>query len=173
MVPTNRNISVGYHHPMPRTAFRFSTLLLLTLLCATASEKRIVYPKEFSVGRPNSPGVLVGGTLYVSGQMGRDLKTGKLPATFQAEVQMCLKNIQFILREAHMKWDDVVSMQVYLTDLNQIDELNAVLSQYLKLNRPARTTVGVSGLVGGGHVEISLVAYDEKAQFLPMHVEPH
>lgn len=158
---------------MPRTAFRFSVLLLLTLLCATASEKHIVFPKEFAPGRPNSPGVLVGGTLYVSGQMGRDLKSGKLPATFQAEVQTCLKNIQLILHEAHMKWDDVVSVQVYLTDLNQVEELNGVLSQYLKQNRPARTTLGVSGLVGGGHVEISLVAYNEKVQFIPMHTEPH
>ena len=81
------------------------------------AEKTIIQPKEFATGGPLSQAVLVDGTLYVSGQIGRDLKTQKVPEEFEAEVRQVLDRIGIILREAKMNYADVVSVQIYLTDM--------------------------------------------------------
>src|SRR5260221_5111622 len=94
-------------------------ILLLALSAAataTAGEKKVIQPKEFATGRPFSPGILADGTLYVAGQTGSDLKTGKVPDDFEAEVKNTLNNIGIILKEAKMDYGDVVAVQVYLTD---------------------------------------------------------
>ena len=90
------------------------------------AEKRIIQPKEFAPGGPFNPAVLADGTLYVSGQIGRDLKTQKVPEDFDAEVRQVLDNIGIILREAKMTYADVVSVQVYLTDMNLFQRMNTI-----------------------------------------------
>ena len=123
------------------------------------AEKKIVQPKEFAAGGPFSPAVLVDGTLYVSGQIGRDLKTQKVPEDFDAEVRQVLDNIGIILREAKMTYADVVSVQVYMTDMSLFQRMNAVYTAYFKTDRPARTTVGVAKLAAAGaHIEITVTA---------------
>jgi 2-iminobutanoate/2-iminopropanoate deaminase len=137
------------------------TVLLLTLVLGVSSAlgaKKVIQPKEFPTGRPFSPGILVDGTLYVAGQTGSDLQTGKVPAEFEAEVKTCLDNIGLILKEAGMSYADVVSVQVYLTDMDLFARMNAVYTTYFKEPRPARTTVGVARLVGTSKIEITVTA---------------
>jgi 2-iminobutanoate/2-iminopropanoate deaminase len=130
------------------------------LLCLPAfGAKKVVHPKEFPKGRPFSPGILVGNTLYVAGQIGQDLKTGKVPADFAAEVRQTLDNIGLILKEAGFSFDDVVSVNVYLTDMSQFAKMNEVYNTYFKDPRPVRTTVGTPALAGGSaHIEITVTA---------------
>ena len=73
---------------------------------------------------------------------------GKYPAEFDAEVKQSLDNIDAVLKEAGMSPDDVVSVQVYLTDFDQFQRMNAVYTSYFKAPRPTRTTVVVAKLVG-------------------------
>jgi 2-iminobutanoate/2-iminopropanoate deaminase len=141
---------------------KFPTLFVVALLGAglpALAEKKIIQPKEFAPGGPFNPGVLVDGTLYVSGQIGRDLKTQKVPGDFEAEVRQVLDNIGIILREAKMNYVDVVSVQVYLTDMALFQRMNNVYITYFKDQRPTRTTLGVSKLaVPEAHVEITVTA---------------
>lgn len=124
------------------------------------AERKPIQPKEFPAGRPFSPGILSGGTLYVAGQTGQDLKTGKIPDDFDAETKQCLENIGLILKEAKMGFGDVVTVQVYLTDISLFARMNAVYTTYFPEPRPARTTVGVAKLAGAGaHVEITVTAH--------------
>jgi 2-iminobutanoate/2-iminopropanoate deaminase len=124
-----------------------------------SAEKRIIQPKEFAPGGPFNPAVLVDGTLYVSGQIGRDLKTQKLPEKFDAEVRQVLDNIGIILREAKMNYSDVVSVQVYLTDMGLFQTMNDIYITYFKDQRPSRTTVGVTKLaVPAARIEITVTA---------------
>ena len=136
------------------------TILLSLLLAASlaAADKKIIQPKEFPTGRPFSPGILVDGTLYVAGQTGSDLKTGKLPEEFEAEVRQALDNIGLVLKEAGKDFQDVVAVQVYLTDMELFPRMNAVYTTYFKEPRPARTTVGVAKLVGTARIEITVTA---------------
>jgi 2-iminobutanoate/2-iminopropanoate deaminase len=141
---------------------KLACALALALLGATMpmlAEKKIIQPKEFAPGAAFSPAVLVDGTLYVSGQIGRDLKTQKVPNDFQAEVRQVLDNIGIILREAKMSYADVVAVQVYLTDMNLFQKMNDVYLTYFKTDRPARTTLGITKLaVPEAHVEITVTA---------------
>jgi 2-iminobutanoate/2-iminopropanoate deaminase len=123
------------------------------------AEKKIIQPKEFAPGAPFNPAVLVDGTLYVSGQIGRDLKTQKVPNDFQGEVRQVLDNIGIILREAKMSYADVVAVQVYLTDMNLFQKMNDTYLTYFKTDRPTRTTLGITRLaVPEAHVEITVTA---------------
>lgn len=131
--------------------------VILALSCFGAS-KKVIQPKEFPTGRPFSPGILVGDTLYVAGQTGNDLKTGQIPEDFEAEVKQTLDNIGLVLKEAGMSFDNAVTVQVYLTDMTLFPRMNAVYTTYFKEPRPARTTVGVAKLVGTARIEITVTA---------------
>ena len=137
--------------------------LLLIAAAPLAAEKKVIIPPELTpaAGAPApmfSPGILVDGTLYISGQIGRDPKDGSIPEEFEAEVKNCLNYIGAVLKAAGMTYDDVVAVQVYLTDLNNFQAMNKVYAGFFKDPRPTRTTVGVAGLVNGGHIEITVTA---------------
>lgn len=67
-------------------------LLATATACATAVEKTAIRPSGFADGRPFEPGLLVGDTLYVSGMLGSDLRSGQFPEDFESEVKVCLLN---------------------------------------------------------------------------------
>ena len=135
------------------------TLVFLGVTMPVLAEKKVIQPKEFPTGGPFSPAVLADGTLYLSGQIGRDLKTQKVPEDFEAEVRQVLDNIGVILREAKMNYADVGSVQVYLTDMELFPRMNAIYTTYFKTDRPARTAVGVVKLAApGARIEISATA---------------
>ena len=122
-----------------------------------AADRKIIRPPGAAVGGNFSPGILIDGTLYISGQAGED-KDGKIPAAFEAEVKQALDNIDAVLKAAGMSSSDVVSVQAYLTDQSLFQQFNSVYTSYFKDPRPARTTVVVKQLVGEGHVEITITA---------------
>ena len=138
--------------------------LLVLSLGSLPAEKKAITPPEFAP-KPGaaaplfSPGILADGTLYVAGQIGRDLKTGDIPADFEAEAKNCLDNIGVVLKAAGMGYQDAVSVQVYLTDIDLFPKMNAIYATYFKEPRPARTTVGVSRLAAPkARIEITVTA---------------
>jgi 2-iminobutanoate/2-iminopropanoate deaminase len=141
-----------------RTLFVLVFSLALSLSSLGAAKKAI-QPKGFPTGGPFSPGILADGTLYIAGQTGSDLKTGEFPAEFEAEVKQCLERISLVLKEAGMTFDNAVAVQVYLTDMNLFQRMNAVYTTYFKEPRPARTTVGVAKLVGTARIEVTVTAH--------------
>jgi len=145
---------------------RYTRLLLCSLLLLSvsmAAEKKAIRPQEFvsaaGPSLPYTPGILIDGTLYAAGQTGRDLKTNKIPEDFETEVKTCLDNIGIVLKAAGMSFEDAVAVQVYLTDMDLFPKMNVVYSTYFKDPRPARTTVGVSRLVGTARIEITVTAH--------------
>ena len=135
------------------------TLILGGALTASVllSPKKVILPAGAKPSGNWSYGILADGTLYVSGMGGEDAG-GKIPATFEAEVQQSLDNINAVLNAAGMSSADVVSAQVYITDRNSFDQMNKVYTSFFKDPRPTRTTVVVAGLVGDGHIEIAVTA---------------
>ena len=149
---------------MPRIRFGsriLGALLLVAVLTLTASssKKKIITPPGTPVGRPYSAGIQFGDTLYVSGQIGIDPKTGKVPDKFEDEVHQCLANIHQVLQAGGMDYADVVSVQVYLTDMDLFQRLNAVYTQAFSEPRPTRTAVGVLRLAApGARLEMTVTA---------------
>ena len=141
---------------------RFLLCSMLVLSAAFAAQKQAIRPKELvnpaAPSLPYTPGILIDGTLYVAGQTGTDPKTNKIPEDFEAEVKTCLERIGIVLKAAGMGFEDAIAVQVYLTDMDLFPRMNAVYATYFKDPRPARTTVGVSKLVGTARIEITVTA---------------
>ena len=134
--------------------------LFVLFSLSLAAEKKVISPPEFGAVSPNySTAILVDGTLYISGQIGQDLKSKQVPANFETEVQTVLSNIGIVLKAAGMTYDDVVSVQVYLTDMELFARMNAVYQTFVKVPRPSRTTVGVTKLaMADAHIEVTVTA---------------
>ena len=129
-------------------------------LCSTltvCAQKSVVRPPGAEPSASWSHGILVGDTLFISGMGGEDA-TGKIPGVFEAEVKQALDNVGAVLKAGGMSSGDVVSVQVYLTDVETFERMNAVYKAYFKEPRPTRTTVVVAKLVGQGHIEITTTA---------------
>jgi 2-iminobutanoate/2-iminopropanoate deaminase len=154
---------VSYHACMLNRILCIAGASLMLVLCAMAADeganKRVITPQGTPAGRPFSAGILAGDTLYVSGQGGFDSKTGKIPDKFEDEVRSCLQNVGTVLQAAGMDFSDVVAVQVYLTDMDLFQRMNAVYTEVFKEPRPTRTTLGVTKLAGAGaHIEITVTA---------------
>jgi 2-iminobutanoate/2-iminopropanoate deaminase len=108
---------------------------------------------------PYSRAVWAGNTLYLSGQLGIDPATGKLvEGGAGAEAEQLLKGHAAVLAAAGLGMADVVKANVFLTDMNDFAAMNKVYESFFEAPYPARSTIGVAALPGGGHVEIELIA---------------
>ena len=133
-------------------------IALLVFASAAAAERRVIQPEGYNRGLPFTPGILVDGTLYVAGFSGEDPQTGAVPREFEMEVKQVLEKIGVILKAADMQYSDVVSVQVYLTDMKLFDRMNAVYRSYFPEPRPTRTIVGIAKLIGRSKIEITVTA---------------
>ena len=107
---------------------------------------------------PYSQGIVDGGFIFVSGQGPADPKTGEMRlGDIRDETKQTLENVKAILKAAGATLDDVVKVQVYLSDINDFAAMNEVYRDYFGKSLPARTTVGVS-LGAGMKVEIDVIA---------------
>jgi 2-iminobutanoate/2-iminopropanoate deaminase len=136
---------------------RMKLFILMLMATLAFAEKKPFAPKDFPKGRPFSAAILSGGTLYVSGQVGAK-KDGTYPEKFEDEVQQCFDNINEILKSANHGMQDLVAVQVYLTDMDMFARMNEVYMKNVPEPRPTRTTVGVAKLVGKARIEITVTA---------------
>ena len=108
---------------------------------------------------PYSQAVRAGNTLYISGQVAIDpLSNTIIKSNIEDETTQIMKNIENILNEAGLIFDNVVRTKIYLTNMDDFSTVNNVYGSYFKSNPPARTTIEVSGLPLGVNVEIDMIA---------------
>jgi 2-iminobutanoate/2-iminopropanoate deaminase len=129
-------------------------------LTAQSTGRRVIQPKRFPyMGLPYSPGILVGETLYLSGQLGRHPATTKLvQGGIEAETRQALTNIREVLHEAGMDLADVVSVTTFIVDFRDFEGYNKVYREFFPKDPPARATVGVAALNQGGRIELQMIA---------------
>ncbi len=108
--------------------------------------------------RPFSNAVLVGETLYLSGKLGIDPETDALPATVQQEIRIILDSMKQRLEMVEMTMNDLVSVQVFCSDVSLYDEFNAIYRTYFKDHFPARAFIGSGQLVRGAPFEVMGIA---------------
>jgi len=108
---------------------------------------------------PYSQAVLVGDTLYCSGQLGIDPETSDLlNDSLENETDRVLENLGAVLKAASMDYDNVVRCTVFLTDINDYGLINEIYARYFSEDPPAREAVEVAALPRGARVEISCIA---------------
>lgn len=79
-----------------------------------------------------------------------------------AQTRRVMENITAVLKAENLNFDAVVKTTIFLTDLNDFQAVNEIYGSYFKQQPPARSTVEVSGLPKGAHVEIEVIAMVEQ-----------
>ncbi len=98
-------------------------------------------------------------TVFCSGMIAIDPQSGELvKGDVAAQADQALKNLGAVLEGAHMTYANVVKTTIFLLDMNDFAAVNAVYAKYFDANKPARTTVAVSGLPKGARVEVDAIA---------------
>ena len=133
----------------------------LTML-ATATLAQAQGPERLGTmvpGRPFSPAVRVGKTLYLSGQLGT-AADGSLPADFETQARNVMDNIGKVAALGGASMDDLVKCTVMLADMKLWPRFNEIYAGYFKPDRlPARSAFGTNGLALGAAVEVECIAH--------------
>jgi 2-iminobutanoate/2-iminopropanoate deaminase len=110
---------------------------------------------------PYSTGIAFGKLVFCSGQIGLDPKTGTLiNPDIETEAEQTFKNLSAVLTSAKSDFGKVLKVEVFLTDMNDFAKMNEVYAKYFPGKvKPVRTTVEVSRLPKGAHIEIACIAY--------------
>ena len=108
---------------------------------------------------PYSQAVLSGNTLFASGQIAINPKTGELNMdSIEVETEQVMQNIKAVLEETNMSFENIVKCSIFLSSMGSFSKVNEVYGKYFPLNPPARETVEVSCLPKSVNVEISFIA---------------
>ena len=106
---------------------------------------------------PYSPGIQAGNMVFLSGQLGIDPATGKMPEGVEAQAKQSLANVEALLTAAGATFADVVKTTVYLADIADFAAFNEVYARYFT-SKPARSCVAVRELPKGVLCEIEAIA---------------
>ena len=108
---------------------------------------------------PYSQAIRVGNLVYTSGQIPIDPATGAfVEGGIKEQTRQSLTNVRAILAEAGLAMSDVVKTTVFMADINDFAEMNAVYAEFFSEPYPARSAVAVKTLPKGALVEIEVVA---------------
>jgi len=109
---------------------------------------------------PYSQAVLVGNTLYTSGQIALHPETGELVIdSIDLETTQVMENLKAVLEAANMTFENVIKASIFISDMNSFGAVNAIYGQYFdEATAPARETVEVANLPKFVNVEISVIA---------------
>lgn len=107
---------------------------------------------------PYSQAVRAGNVVFFSGQVPIDPATGELVGgDIAAQARRAFDNLQAVCEAAGGSFDDIVRVGLYLTDLGQFAQVNAVMAEYFSAPYPARSTIEVSALPRGAAFEVDAV----------------
>ena len=104
-----------------------------------------------------SQAVRAGDTLYLSGQIGLDPKSGQLVDGIENQIRRVFENLKAVAEAAGGSLADAVKLTVYLTDLAHFVRVNEIMSAYFEQPYPARAAVGVAALPRGALIEADAI----------------
>lgn len=109
---------------------------------------------------PYSQAVLIGNTLYTSGQIAINPATGDLVLeSIPSETEQVMTNLKAVLKAADMTFEHVIKSSIFISDMHNFSEINEVYAKYFNADTaPARETVEVANLPKFVNVEISMIA---------------
>jgi len=136
---------------------RYLAVLLLASTAFAQVSERIYIPSD----RPDLPfsnAVVIDDTIYLAGHIGLDLKTRKPPVKVEDEARAVLDAIKATLAKSDATMEDIVSVQVFCSDLSTYDAFNAVYRTYFKGKFPARAFIGSGKLLFDARFEVQAIA---------------
>ena len=140
------------------------SIALLLLLAATSAvagvTRTVINPRSQALNQKDPPfsgAIRVADTLYISGQIGLG-PDRKPPADVRSEAKLVMDAVKKVLAEGGMTPDDLVSVQVFCSDVRYYDAFNAVYRNYFTKEFPARAFLGSGALLFGARFEVMGVA---------------
>jgi len=146
-----------------RNALVLAAILLATFTLVAAQNSRtdrqvFKNPSMAALDLPFSDAVLVGDTLYLSGNGGLDVATMSAPEDPKDEARLMMENFKETLALADMTLNDLVSVTVYCPDLSLYSDFNEVYRLYFEGDFPARAFIGSGPLLFGMRFEMQAIA---------------
>ena len=137
-------------------------IAVLSVVAATnavASDRQHYRNPDLPASFPFSSAVVVGDTIYLSGELGIDYETFALvEGGVGAETRQIFNNYEKTLADLNADLSDIVKCTVFLDDMSNYAEMNAAYADALPDPKPARSTFGVDGLALGAALEIECIA---------------
>jgi reactive intermediate/imine deaminase len=142
-----------------------SSLCLITIAVSTGalantftSKKEISTPTAPAPIGVYSQAIQFNNMVYISGQIPIDPKTGDIvPGDFEAQVNQVLKNVSEVAKAAGGNVDNIVKLNVYLTDLKNFNLVNDAMKKYFHTPYPARSAIEIKALPKNATVEIEAI----------------
>lgn len=153
-----------------RVFFVLGVLVFAAFLAAHSAlpqsdgQRKVFNTPDHNPQMPFSNAILEGDTLYLSGSIGLDPKTGKAPEKAEDEIHFLLDGYKNLLNQAGFSMDDLVYVQISCSDLSLYDKFNTIYKTYFSKDLPARQFVGVASLLRGGHFEMQAIAVNHSAR---------
>lgn len=138
----------------------FILVFTFTTFSSILAQKEIIKTENApeAIG-PYSQAVMIGNTLFASGQIPLDPETGKIvEGGIVEQTKRVFDNIKAVLKEAGFELSDVVQCQIFLSDLNNYSEMNKVYAEYFRKDFPARAVVEVSRIPRDSMLEAMVIA---------------
>ncbi|MGE3879735.1 MAG: RidA family protein [Planctomycetota bacterium] len=132
--------------------------LAITTSCQSTPSRRAFDLPGRTDARPYHHLVVNGDTAYVAGTIGIDPATGRAPADAREEVRLALDGVRRKLALVGLTMDDLISVQVFCSDLTLYDTFNEVYASFFERNFPVRAFIGSGPILFDGRFEICAVA---------------
>lgn len=141
--------------------------MVFLIICGVLIKKKYIQMKKIITTKkapapigPYNQAVLSGNTLYTSGQIAINPKTGKLVLdSIKEETKQVMENLKEVLTAAEMTFENVIKTSIFISDMHNFGEINEIYGTYFnEETAPARETVEVANLPKFVNVEISAIA---------------
>ncbi len=120
--------------------------------------KRLRSTRTEAAQLPFSDAIWAGDTLYISGHIGLEEKTGRPPATATEEARLVMNEFRQTVETAGLTMDEVVSIQVFCSDVSLFQEFNKVYCEFFPNGFPTRAFLGSGKLLFDARFEVQGIA---------------
>jgi|SRR5581483_1218045 len=139
-----------------------AVLIVVSSAMAANSDRKYIPAPGAAKSLPISAAVEVGNTLYISGHIGTKNEQERLaPAD---EVHALMDKLKQTVESAGYSLDDIVSVQIFCTDMKLYDTFNSAYATYFHGQFPARAFIGINQLTRGAHFEVTAIAVKKSAK---------
>ena len=158
--------------PPARSTIGVAKLVETTVEMSAVAVRDLVHEKVHpAAGRiercAHLSGRRAGDRVFLSGFIGHDLASGKIPEDPAEQVELALRRMQETLKAAGLDFPNMVFVNPYLTSTMPMQVMNKVYASHFEFgNTPARATIQVAGLPGGGNIEFTGVAVTDLSKRL-------
>lgn len=123
-------------------------------------KKIVLTPLAPSPIGPYSQGISVGNIVYVSGQLGVNVRTGQMVTeSIRAQAEQAFTNLKAVVEASGATLSNIAKITIFITNFDDFPTINEVMKEYFMAPFPARSTIGVAALPLGAKVELEAIVH--------------